>query len=69
MLKDEPLLNTGGICRLFWWTQLDITWVWSVREVKIFLSQSLDLSGPTWGEARAEKYYHPSGTPPEVAAP
>ena len=34
-----------------------------------FLFQSLDLSGPTWGEARAEKYLHPSGTPPEVAAP
>ena len=38
-------------------------------EVIIFLFQSLDISGPTWGEAHAEKYLHPSGPPPEGAAP
>ena len=36
---------------------------------KFFLLRTLDPSGPTWGEARAEKYLHPPGTPPEVAAP
>ena len=36
---------------------------------KFFLLRTLDPSGPTWGEARAEKYLHPPGTPPEVAGP
>ena len=32
----NPFFPQGGICRLFWWTQLDLSWVWGVREGQNF---------------------------------
>ena len=64
----NPFSPQGGMSP-FWWTQLDITWVWGVRGGQIFLLWTLDPLGPTWGAARSEKYLHPPGTPPEVAGP
>ncbi len=26
-----PSPHKGGKCRLFWWTQMDLSWVWDVR--------------------------------------
>ena len=37
------------------------------RRSHFFLLWTLDPLGPTWGAARAEKYLHPSGTPPQVS--
>ena len=70
-LKDEPLFPTGGGGNVAFFSGLKWTYLgFGVSEgVKFFLLSTLDPLGPTWGAARAEKYLHPSGTPPQVSGP
>ena len=68
ILKDEPLLTVGG-SRLFLWTQLSISRVWGVREVRTFFVTKFGPIG-TQLECRARrKVFAHIGTPPEIAAP
>ena len=47
----------GGICRLFWWTELDITWVWGVRGGQNFFVMDFGPIGShLWYDARPKVF-------------